>query len=191
MASNEAVPRRSKGIVYDVDALAAYFNRHGYRLGADHELEEGHAFAERMMQTTLIPLSVLERVNAVTRSSAWFMGSPIVGQFFLIPLNEAGTLAVREGTFVPADPKAEYLVGPGGDLHGVYLWVFSGETPEARRGIYAITSAVQAEHFNTIATFARAATEAGRMSMVRLGMHPLETSKIPDLWVMEPDEELA
>jgi predicted GNAT family N-acyltransferase len=77
------------------------------------------------------PLSVLESVYAHNRTSWWVihrsdderrLDAAVKGFCAFLPLNAAGLVALKDGTFEPRDPDLALLAREGEDPAALYLW---------------------------------------------------------------------
>lgn len=178
--------RNSKifAIHVDIAEVAKRAGDFGFRHAGIADLTAGIQLAESLMGSQIATPEAVARMDIVTGMTAWVTGEPVDGVFLVLPLSPAGEQAVRDGTYVPADPAPAHLAWQGRDVAGVYIGVYAGVTKEARRAVMTAAAVMRMELFAPVPSFARGATEDGKRSMASLGFTPLEGG-LPDLWVQE------
>ncbi|MEM9668301.1 MAG: hypothetical protein AAF950_05190 [Pseudomonadota bacterium] len=177
-------PQKREFIV-DVTEMRREMGRFGLRCASDLDLPIGIAVTENLIGGSIADLNVIKRLHEATHITAWVTGNPVDGFFIVVPLSKDGEEAVRDGSFLPADPAVSHVCPQGEFCHAVYVGVYAGQTRDARRNIMQASATLRVQLFGTVACFARAATEDGERSMYTLGFGPIEGG-LPDLFVQEP-----
>lgn len=176
--------RKSLTADIDVAAVVEKAAAFGFRLASAAELEAGVALAESLVDSRIATPESISRMNRITGITAWVTGDPVEGIFLVLPLTPEGELAVRDGTYRPADPDAAHLARQGKNVAAFYVGIYAGATHQARKNIMMASAMMRVEMFGAFPAYARAATEDGRRSMVSLGFRKFHGG-LPDLY-MQP-----
>lgn len=174
----------NKTVIINIESLVARAADFNMRPASIDEISIGITVAEELMNEKIATFSSVRRMHKHTGMTAWVTGHPVDGVFLILPLTSSGELAVRDGTYHPADPNPAHLCPPGEPCSAMYVGVYAGRTQEARKSVMTSAAVMRIECFASIPCFARGATEDGRRSMESLGLKPYEGG-LPDLYVQE------
>ncbi len=156
----------------------------GFRRATFAELEQGIEMAELLMSSKIATPDSVAEMDRITGMTAWVTGDPVDGIFLTLPLSPLGEMAVRDGSYDPANPDPVHLCVDGKGCAGFYIGVYAGATRDARKRVMTAAAVMRVELFSAYPCFARGATDDGKRSMASLGFAPCEGG-LPDLYVQE------
>ncbi len=159
----------------------------GFRRASFSEIRAGMEIAKHLTGQPMASPETITWLDSMTGMAAWVTGDPVEGVFVAVPLSEAGTCAVRDGSFSPEWSALNHIAAEGEPCHGVYIGIIAGATKGARKAVMTAAGLVRAQIFGSVPCFARGATEEGKRAMASLGFGPVEGG-LPDLYVQEPLE---
>lgn len=158
---------------------------HGLRRCRPDQIEAALALGETLLGGTLARAEVVFTLDAITQMTIWTIGNPVEGLYLIVPLTQAGRLAVETGEFNPADPALRHVAPANTPIFGLYVGCYAGATKDARRAVMSASATVRVSLYAAVPCYARGATEDGTRSMTSLGFRPLEGG-IRDLFVFDP-----
>jgi hypothetical protein len=206
---------RASGVVpvWNPPITTAEASPFGFRATAPHELPMVHAAAEGIMGGQLAPLEAVRAVEDHTggavhihiepaRSAAKnanpdgggsapapaASGGEITGIILLLPLNAAGEVAMRDGSFNTLIPRLEHVCEPGDYFPGMYVWLYAGKGMRARLNVMRCCLAWRDGFYQNVRGYGRGATAEGGNAMLHLGFHSVPYG-VPNLYIFDREQQ--